>query len=149
MKTFFKTFALETEKNNLSKIQGNLKAYVNEDVSFCAVDLTDTCNTWIQESSIQNGQITLHAMHTTCVLSVNEFSEPCLIADMHNLLDREVPQNDYLHHHVELRSQNLLEGKPDGNGDAHLKTFLVGTPTQSLIIQGGDLFLGRAKLSAH
>ncbi|MCB1214806.1 MAG: secondary thiamine-phosphate synthase enzyme YjbQ [Deltaproteobacteria bacterium] len=143
MKSFYKELSLKTDQNNLLDFQENLSPYVEDFDFFSITDLTQESFEWVKESGIQNGLLTLQALHTTCVVAINELDEPCLLGDLNRALREFIPKarqdrKPYLHNSG-LRTKNLCEDdyKCDTNADAHMKSFLFGSPSQSVIIRDG------------
>jgi secondary thiamine-phosphate synthase enzyme len=68
-----------------------------------------------------------------------------LLGDIHKCLGNLVPHlNDYLHN-SKLRTKTLCvdDYKCDRNADAHIKSFLIGGHTTSLLVRNGELVLGK------
>ncbi len=146
MKTYFKTIDFDTGQNNLLKLEPKLAPYVQGADLFYLIDITQNCSAWVEESQIRNGTMTLQVLHTTCLLSMNELDEPCLLGDINHYLRETLPRDKpYLHNNNSIRTANLCEDdfQCDRNADAHLKTFLFGSPTQSMIVHEGKPVFGR------
>ncbi|MBI4211412.1 MAG: YjbQ family protein [Deltaproteobacteria bacterium] len=145
VKTFFKTIDVITDQNNLLQLEPNLSGHVDEYDYFYLKDFTEEAFQWVEESGIQNGFLTIQAMHTTCVIAINELDEPCLLGDMSNAVRASYPKGTKYLHNSSLRTKNLCEedNKCDRNADAHLKSFLFGSPSQLLIVRDGKPLFGR------
>jgi len=146
MRSYYKDISLKTGQNNLLDLEPKLADHVEDLDCFHIADLTEQAYDWVQESGIQNGVLTVQAMHTTCVISVNELNEPCLLADINKFLQKTLPRNGpYLHNNSSLRTVNVCEDATecDRNADSHLKSFLFGSPSQSLIVRDGKPLIGQ------
>lgn len=140
MRCFYKTLEVKTDQNNLLGLEPKLVDYIKEFDYFSIIDLTEQSREWVRESGIRDGLLTVQAMHTTCVVSINELDEPCLLGDINQHLREAVPKNKPYLHNSKIRTKNLCasDTKCDRNGDAHLKAFLYGGPTQTVIVQNGQ-----------
>ena len=145
MKTFFKKLALATDQNNLLDLEPKLAPHLQEFDFFSIVDFTEQSFAWVQESGIQQGLLTVQTLHTTAVIAINELDEPCLLGDLNNFLRDLIPKAKPYLHNSKIRTKNLCadDNKCDRNADAHMKSFLFGSPTQSTIIQEGKPLWGR------
>lgn len=145
MKTFYKDLSFETDQNNLLDLEPKLAPHVEDFDFFSITDLTEDSFQWVKESGIQNGILTVQALHTTCVVAINELDEPCLLGDINKALRDFIPKGKAYLHNSGLRTKNLCEDdyKCDTNADAHMKSFLFGGPTQSAIIRNGEPVWGR------
>ena|SRR3989338_1580505 len=145
MKTYFKTEEFSTDQNNLMTLEPKLVSQVQDYDYFYVIDFTEKCGEWVNASGIQNGFLTLQALHTTCVIGINELDEPCLLGDINNALRESYPRTKKYLHNGPLRTKNLCEGdhKCDRNADAHLKAFLFGSPTQTVLIREGKPVFGQ------
>jgi len=78
-------------------------------------DITDQIEDLVGESGIAEGMVLVSAMHITAGVWVNDH-EDGLIADIDEWLEKLAPfKKDYRHHRT-----------GETNGDAHLKSLLVG-----------------------
>lgn len=144
MKIFYHEFGLKTGQNNLYELQENLADQIQDLDYFHITDFTEDCYQWVEKSGIQDGLLTVQVLHTTCLISINELDEPCLLGDINNYLREELPKTRQYLHNGPLRHKNLCaeDTKCDRNGDAHMKSFLYGTPTQSVLIKNGKPIFG-------
>lgn len=144
MKSYFKHLEFKTDQINLLDLEPNLKDHLHDLDFFHIVDLTEDAHEWVKESGIQNGVLTAQVLHTTCILSINELDEPCLLGDINKHLREQLPRNRPYLHNSSIRTKNLCETdtKCDRNADAHLKSFLYGGPTQSVIVKDGKPLFG-------
>jgi secondary thiamine-phosphate synthase enzyme len=94
------------------------------------VDITNQVRPLVKRTGIQQGTCVVYCPHTTAAITVNENADPDVVHDVLAWLNRTIPQQQADFRHAE------------GNSDSHLKAILVG-PSVSLVIDGGDLVLGR------
>jgi secondary thiamine-phosphate synthase enzyme len=79
------------------------------------VNITDLCWKFLERSGITEGMIMISAMHITAGVFIND-NEPGLHQDIKDWLQKLAPKGpDYLHHRT-----------GEVNGDAHLKSLLIG-----------------------
>jgi secondary thiamine-phosphate synthase enzyme len=92
------------------------------------VDITAQVRQIVHENSIQNGIISVYAQGATAAIMIQENWDHSVPQDVINFLKRLIPQGVWLH------------DERDGNGDAHLKSGLVG-PSETIPIIEGQLGL--------
>ncbi len=141
----FKEIKIKTSQNNLVQMDAKLEKFVDPYDFYHMEDITEHAQTFVKEAKLKDGVFTAQVLHTTCVLSVNELHEPMLMGDVNNHMRDFVPKvKDYLHN-SKLRTANRCDDdhKCDRNADAHLKAFLVGGPSVTLLIRKGELVLGQ------
>lgn len=145
MECFYKTIHYATDQNNLARMEERLVPYLNEFDFFSIHDMTEDTRAWAQESGIRNGLMTIQALHTTCVIALNELDEPCLVGDLNAFYRDMVPKNKPYLHNSKIRTKNLCDDdkKCDRNADAHIKSFLFGAASQTLVIRDGKPIYGR------
>jgi secondary thiamine-phosphate synthase enzyme len=79
------------------------------------VNITDEVDNILRKSGIQEGMVLISAMHITAGVYVND-AEDGLIQDIDEWVEKLAPfRKDYRHHHT-----------GETNGDAHLKSLLIG-----------------------
>lgn len=97
------------------------------------VRITDEVEAFCKESTIQEGLLLVSVMHITAGVFVND-DEPGLHADIEDWIQRLAPGPaaddarpgpDYRHHH-----------SGEDNGDAHLKSLLIGHEVTVPITEG-------------
>ena len=93
------------------------------------VDITVEINTIISESGLESGVCNIYVPHATSGVVVNENDDPNIIDDVLGVLRRLAPRGTFLHDRI------------DGNGDAHVKSAIVG-PSESIPFEYGRLLLG-------
>lgn len=145
MKSFYKTLEIATAQTNLQELEPKLVPHLQDFDFFHVTDLTESTAKWVAESGVKDGLLTVFAHHTTCVLSINELDEPCLLGDINQHLRNEIPKSKSYLHNGPLRWKNLCEDddKCDRNADAHIKSFLYGSPSQTMIIREGKVVWGQ------
>jgi len=91
------------------------------------LDLTHTVQSWIAETGIQSGLLTLLCLHTSASLTIQENADPDVLGDMTEALDRLAPQGNRLYRHN-------AEGPDDM--PAHIKTSLTDASLSIPLIDG-------------
>jgi len=92
------------------------------------LDITQEVQSWIDDSGIKSGIVTVFVPHTTAGITINENADPTVTSDIADALDRAVPwQAQYRH--------------SEGNAAAHVKASMMGSSIQ-LVVEGGRLLLG-------
>ncbi len=144
---FVENIALEvrTEANNLLELDPKLKGQTSEMSCFYLKDLTEEFKGLVAKHGITDGLFTAQLLHTTGVLAVNELDEPMLVGDISNTLQKMVSPGEPYLHNSKLRTKNLCEedNKCDRNAHAHIQAFSFGSPSVTLVVQNGELVLGR------
>ena len=92
------------------------------------VDITAQVEALVARSGIRNGIACLYAQGATAALMIQENWDESVQTDVVNLLRKLIPRGVWLH------------DAQDGNGDAHLKSGLVG-PSETIPIIDGRLGL--------
>lgn len=144
MKIHYKDLVISSNQCNLAQLDPKLTQFLGQHDFFYIEDLCDTFRDIVKESGIRDGILNAQTLHTTVVLCVNELDEPMLLGDINKCLSNLVPHlNDYLHN-SKLRTKNLCANEScDRNADAHIKSFLIGGQTTSLLVRDGELMLGQ------
>lgn len=145
MKFHWEDLVVPTGECNLNELDPKLKQFMGDYDMFHITDLTERFESIIDKSGIMNGQITAQCMHTTTVLAINELDEPMLLMDLHRNMLKFAPRvEDYLHNSA-MRTVNRCDDdlKCDRNADAHIKAFMVGNQTNTMLIREGKLVKGR------
>ncbi len=93
------------------------------------VNITGKVEQAVKESKIENGLCVVYCPHTTAAITINENSDPNVIADMIARLNALVPGNGNYSH-------------SEGNSDAHIKSSLLGNE-KTLVVRQGKLLLGK------
>jgi len=92
------------------------------------VDITTLVKTVVGESGIRNGLVHVYVQGATAAVMIQENWDDSVQMDVVDLLRKLIPQGVWLH------------DQQDGNGDAHLKSGLVG-PSETVPIIDGELGL--------
>jgi secondary thiamine-phosphate synthase enzyme len=104
-------------------------------------DLTEVAREVIRRSGVRHGQVTVHSLHTTTSVFVNE-SETGFLNDFRRLVGEIVPVDRYYEHDDhELRTENFQEDELL-NGHAHCRQLLIGSSSVTLPIVEGEVLLG-------
>jgi secondary thiamine-phosphate synthase enzyme len=93
-------------------------------------DITDHVRTVLKVSKVKNGLINIYVRHATAAIMIQENWDESVQNDVVNLLSNLIPKGVWEH------------DAQDGNGDAHLKSGLIG-PSETIPIVDGNLALGR------
>ena len=88
------------------------------------VDITPMVENLVQNSGIGYGIVNVYAQGATAAIMVQENWDDSVQTDVVNLLRKMIPKGVWLH------------DAQDGNGDAHLKSGLVGPSETIPIIEG-------------
>ncbi len=92
------------------------------------IDITTLVNDVVERSGILNGLVSVYAQGATGAIMIQENWDESVQTDVVNLLRKLIPQGAWLH------------DAQDGNGDAHLKSGLVG-PSETIPLIEGELGL--------
>ena len=92
------------------------------------VDITPQVKSVVQASAIRNGLVNVYAQGATAAIMIQENWDDSVQTDVVNLLRKTIPKGVWLH------------DAQDGNGDAHLKSGLVG-PSETIPLIDGVLGL--------
>ena len=92
------------------------------------VDITAEVKETVDQSAISNGLVSVYAQGATAAIMIQENWDDSVQTDAVNLLRKMIPQGVWLH------------DAQDGNGDAHLKSGLVG-PSETIPLIDGALGL--------
>lgn len=88
------------------------------------VDITPMVENLVQTSGVDYGIVNVYAHGATAAIMVQENWDESVQTDVVNLLRKMIPKGVWLH------------DAQDGNGDAHLKSGLVGPSETIPIIEG-------------
>lgn len=91
-------------------------------------DITTQVELVVRDSGIKNGIVSVYAQGATAAIMIQENWDDSVQTDVINLLQKIIPRGVWLH------------DAQDGNGDAHLKSGLVG-PSETIPIINGKLGL--------
>ena len=94
------------------------------------LDITPQVRRVVAASGIDNGLVSIYAQGATAAIMIQENWDDSVQRDVVDLLRKLIPRGVWLH------------DAQDGNGDAHLKSGLVG-PSETLPLVDGELGLSR------
>ena len=89
------------------------------------IDITSQVKAVIRDSGVRNGLVNVYAQGATAAILFQENWDDSVQSDVIKLLQKMIPNGVWQH------------DKQDGNGDAHLKSGLVG-PSESIPIIDGE-----------
>jgi secondary thiamine-phosphate synthase enzyme len=102
-------------------------------------DVTPQIGSYLAESGIQNGFVTITSRHTTTALTINE-NEERLLEDVKTFFTQLIPpQAKYLHNDIHLR--DCPPDEPE-NAHSHLAAMLLGS-SEVVPVSEGRLVLGQ------
>ncbi|WP_455211068.1 secondary thiamine-phosphate synthase enzyme YjbQ [Kaarinaea lacus] len=104
----------------------NIKTTQREEL----IDITSHVQRIVDNSGAQNGLVSVYAQGATAGIMIQENWDDSVQTDVVHLLQKLIPKGVWLH------------DRQDGNGDAHLKSGLVG-PSETIPIIDGKLGLSR------
>ncbi|NNU89934.1 secondary thiamine-phosphate synthase enzyme YjbQ [Anoxybacillus sp. CHMUD] len=93
------------------------------------VDITSFVQSFVTETSVQEGMVVVYCPHTTAGITINENADPDVIRDMIRRFDELYPWYHSMDRHSE------------GNTAAHMKASTVGSSVH-VIVTKGQLLLG-------
>jgi len=94
------------------------------------LDITDQVKTVAARSGVSNGLVSVYAQGATAAVLIQENWDQSVQTDLLELLRKLIPRGSWRH------------DAQDGNGDAHLKSGLVG-PSETIPLIDGQLGLSR------
>lgn len=94
------------------------------------VDITSEIRDVVRRSGIRDGFVSVFVTGATAAIMIQENWDDSVQLDVVDLLQKIIPRGVWLH------------DRQDGNGDAHLKSGLVG-PSETVPVIDGELALGR------
>ncbi|MCS7337620.1 MAG: secondary thiamine-phosphate synthase enzyme YjbQ [Verrucomicrobiae bacterium] len=95
-------------------------------------EITGLVQAWLARTGIKTGLLTLHILHTSASLLIQENADPDVRLDLERFFERLVPDGDPLFEHV-------IEGEDDM--PAHLRTALTNV-NLTVPVRDGELALG-------
>jgi len=102
-------------------------------------DVTPQVESYLADSGVQNGFVTVTSRHTTTALTINE-NEQRLLQDVKTFLTGLIPpQVHYLHNDIHLR--DCPPDEPE-NAHSHLAAMLLGS-SEVIPVSEGRLVLGQ------
>ena len=108
------------------------------------LDITEDVREVVAKSDVQQGMALVYSPHTTCAVVINE-RESGFIKDFNALMESLVPlEGLYVHDDMDARTENLEDDDHEfPNGHAHCRNALLGSASETIPVQEGDLVLGR------
>lgn len=110
--------------------QTQTRIHISTDRDNALYDITGQVKAAVQESGIESGLVNVYVRHATAAIMIQENWDESVQTDVVNLLKKMIPRGVWLH------------DQQDGNGDAHLKSGLIG-PSETIPLIDGELALGR------
>ena len=104
--------------------------HLQTDARETLVDITEPVRAVVAASGVRNGLVSLYAQGATAAIMIQENWDDSVQSDVVNFLRKLIPRGVWLH------------DAQDGNGDAHLKSGLVG-PSETVPLIDGQLGLSR------
>ena len=92
------------------------------------VDITEAVRAVVRRSGVREGLVSVYAQGATAAIIIQENWDESVQTDVVDLLRKLIPRGVWLH------------DAQDGNGDAHLKSGLVG-PSETIPLIDGELGL--------
>ncbi|UCH52851.1 MAG: YjbQ family protein [Pseudomonadota bacterium] len=92
------------------------------------IDITSQVKSVVKDSGVRDGLVHVYAQGATAAMMIQENWDESVQTDVVSLLRKLIPRGAWLH------------DEQDGNGDAHLKSGLVG-PSETIPIIDGTLGL--------
>lgn len=92
------------------------------------IDVTGQVEGVVARSGLRDGIVTVYVQGATAAVMIQENWDESVQTDVVHLLQKLIPRGVWLH------------DRHDGNGDAHLKSGLVG-PSETIPLVGGKLGL--------
>ncbi len=92
------------------------------------LDITPAVTEVVARSGVRDGLVNVYAQGATAAIMIQENWDESVQTDVVNLLRKLIPRGVWLH------------DRQDGNGDAHLKSGLVG-PSETIPLVDGKLGL--------
>jgi secondary thiamine-phosphate synthase enzyme len=91
-------------------------------------DITKDIQQIVEESGVTNGQITVQAGRSVCVITTLEYEPGCL-HDLEQALEKIAPQKAFYEHSKRWN---------DANGHAHIRSAIMG-PSETFVIMNSAL----------
>jgi secondary thiamine-phosphate synthase enzyme len=94
------------------------------------IDITSQIQAIVSRYAVKEGLVNVFTQHTTTAITINENSDENVCLDILESLRKIAPKGQWKHDSC------------DGNGDAHIKSSLIGSSV-TIPIQNNRLMLGR------
>ena len=92
------------------------------------IDITAEVKAVVRDSGVRDGLVHVYAQGATAAIMIQENWDESVQTDVVHLLQKLIPRGVWLH------------DRQDGNGDAHLKSGMVG-PSETIPLVDGELGL--------
>ena len=103
------------------------------------INITEQVEKIVENSEVQKGIAFVITAHTTTAITTNEALE-CLQSDMHDMMERLLPEDAPYAHGRMLHSYGTTAGNPTG----HLRAMLTGNHAV-FPLEGGKIIRGSAQ----
>lgn len=103
---------------------------ISTDRSNALYDITAQVKKIVKDSGAVSGLVNVYVRHATAAIMIQENWDESVQTDVVNLLKKLIPAGVWMH------------DKQDGNGDAHLKSGVIG-PSETIPLIEGEMSLGR------
>lgn len=146
--------SISSSKLNANTLITNYKEIsIPTSTGISVIDITSHIQQILQESSCQEGIVTICSKHSTVAISINEM-ESRLVDDIRQYFLKLVPpEYPYLHNDLEFRlgpndwpggdkAWRIFRSTQPPNAHAHLIAMLLGT-TETIPIHQGQLQIGK------
>jgi secondary thiamine-phosphate synthase enzyme len=90
-------------------------------------DFTGAVETWLRNSSVLTGLLTVFIQHTSASLTIQENADPDVVLDLNDFFNRIAPEDNRLYRHT-------AEGPDDM--PAHIRAALTQTQLSIPVIKG-------------
>jgi secondary thiamine-phosphate synthase enzyme len=90
-------------------------------------DFTGAVETWLRNSSVSTGLLTVFIQHTSASLTIKENADPDVVLDLNDFFNRIAPEDNRLYRHT-------AEGPDDM--PAHIRAALTQTQLSIPVIKG-------------
>lgn len=105
------------------------------------INITDHVSESVALAGLSTGFVVIFTRHTTAAVKINE-SEPLLLEDMKDFLNKIAPKGDYYRHNdFTIRTVNMTEDECP-NGHSHCQHLLMGS-SEMIPVVDGQLQLGQ------
>ncbi len=99
-------------------MQQHLQEFLIRTTGRGMVDFTAEVVSWVASTGVREGLLTLHVLHTSASLLIQENADPAVQSDMERFLERLVPDGDAIYRHT-------AEGPDDMS--SHVRSALTAT----------------------
>ncbi len=110
-------------------------------------DLTDQISAFLKDIQAGDGQVNVFTRHTTVAIKINE-KEDGFLKDLEEIVFTTLAPKDrpYLHNNTHIRDPKTMcpvsNGQDCLNGHSHVAQMLLGTSSETVPVQNGEMMLG-------